>query len=1119
MSTESPGVIFLQETKVGRHGRIKVQSNSKYTWYEFTRTKEAEKGAKGGGLAIGVLNTLEPSWVSEGDDDAEALTVEIWIGGFPIRLVCGYGPQEGDRKERKLKYWQYLDQEVHNARENGAGIVIQMDGNLWGGDKIVCGDPKQQNQNGKLFQNFLERNFDLNVVNALPECEGKITRRRHMKKETQESILDFFVVCDQLLPLVRRMKIHEEDEIALVRYAKNVVKSDHKVLELEIDLKVHLEEKHERQEVFSLRNKTQQKEFYEFTSKEGRFTSCVSSCDESVEVQFRRWKRILNKSIHACFKKIRTTNKKDDTKLDKLLNEKKGILKKKKIYEIDEQRVEEIDKELTEEIADKELEKLVKVTGELESEPNKNIWREMRKSYPKNIKPLPTGVKNFEGKVITNPREKKEVTLQHFEHRMRKRRVKEDVEEKIKLSENLFNERVKEAERNISPPFNINELDKVLKNLKTGKSRDPNNLVYELFKTEVMGSDMKQSVLMLLNKMKSQMKIPDELKAANVTILHKKNSKVDLNNWRGIFVTSVIRGILMKLIYGRTYEVVDKNMTDSQIGARKKKSVRNHLFVLNSILSDVMSSKNKEPVDLNIMDFKQMFDAEELPSVLNAMYESGVKNDMLALLKEANEIVKFAVKTPNGTTEQRTINNKIMQGDVMAPLMSSNFVDTNVVKPAVVTGNVYMYKNKVPIPPLIMQDDTLTVSLCGKKTKSMNKLINTCTSNMGLQFGTDKCVQMHIGKSHKTNICVKGKVDAWSEKLVTRSTDQTKTLTDVYEGEVEMKSVFKKKYLGEIITNTMNNEENIKDRTNRAYGSANKIKDSINERPFGKHIFKAALLMRNSMLMGSLMNNVETLVNVTKKDEKQLEKPDLVLQENLLPTKGKVSKAFRYLELGIIPVRYIIMQKRLLFLKYLLGQNTETMLKQVYIELKKESRKGDFVDQVKRDLNEAEIKMEDSEINNMTENHWKNLVKKKIKELALKNLIHENNTKEKTGNIKFDKLEIRDYLKENRNTKLSQTIFEIRSGTLDIKCWQKWKYEDNLCISCEEKEENMEHLLKCKRYGKEIENLDWKEIYKNETDKQFEISKEVLRRMKLRKQIMEAGLDSPNGSQAPTFCC
>ena len=51
-----------------------------------------------------------------------------------------------------------------------------------------------------------------------------------------------------------------------------------------------------------------------------------------------------------------------------------------------------------------------------------------------------------------------------------------------------------------------------------------------------------------------------------------------------------------------------------------------------------------------------------------------------------------------------------MQGDVMAQLMSSNFVDVNIVKNAIKTGNVYKYKNYVPISPLIMQDDKLTVS-------------------------------------------------------------------------------------------------------------------------------------------------------------------------------------------------------------------------------------------------------------------------------------------------------------------------------------------------------------------------------------------------------------------------
>ena len=147
-----PGAIFLQETKVGRVGRIKVQSNSKYTWYEHVRSQEAMKGVNGGGLALGVLNSLDPSFISEGDDDAEALTVEIWVGGFPIRLICGYGPQEGDKTLRKDKFWKYLNEEVHKARTDGAAIIVQMDGNLWAGSKIIKGDPKTQNTNGKLFK-------------------------------------------------------------------------------------------------------------------------------------------------------------------------------------------------------------------------------------------------------------------------------------------------------------------------------------------------------------------------------------------------------------------------------------------------------------------------------------------------------------------------------------------------------------------------------------------------------------------------------------------------------------------------------------------------------------------------------------------------------------------------------------------------------------------------------------------------------------------------------------------------------------------------------------------------------------------------------------------------------
>ena len=107
------------------------------------------------------------------------------------------------------------------------------------------------------------------------------------------------------------------------------------------------------------------------------------------------------------------------------------------------------------------------------------------------------------------------------------------------------------------------------------------------------------------------------------------------------------------------------------------------------------------------------------------------------------------MKTPSGTTKQGSIYNKIMQGDVLGPLLSSNMVDKYIGKEAFKTGNIYLYKNKVPIPPLAMVDDTLGVSICGYKTNKMNDFLNTRTKLMNLQYGCDKCEKLHIGKKTK----------------------------------------------------------------------------------------------------------------------------------------------------------------------------------------------------------------------------------------------------------------------------------------------------------------------------------------------------------------------------------
>ena len=149
-----------------------------------------------------------------------------------------------------------------------------------------------------------------------------------------------------------------------------------------------------------------------------------------------------------------------------------------------------------------------------------------------------------------------------------------------------------------TPSWKMTDLEKVLKSLKIGKCRDPEGMIRELFKDDVMGDELKQSLLTMLNKIKETDTIPKFMNVVNIAAIYKgKGEFMDLESERGIFLVSTIRAILMKMIYSEKCEVIEKSMSDSNIGARENKNIRNHIFVVNSILHEVLSSKSKEAID------------------------------------------------------------------------------------------------------------------------------------------------------------------------------------------------------------------------------------------------------------------------------------------------------------------------------------------------------------------------------------------------------------------------------------------------------------------------------------------------------------------------------------------
>jgi uncharacterized protein YheU (UPF0270 family) len=184
LSELKPSVFFVEESKFKDEGQLKIEN-----YVIFEQTRETRDG--GGGLALGCVKELNPVLVRKGDE-VEAMSVDIFVRSMTIRCCVGYGCQETSLVDKKTAFWNFIEEEVISAWNSGSGFILHFDGNLWAGPDIIPGDPRRQNNNGRLFQDFLTRNPNLSVVNALPLCEGLITRKRTKNGSEEKSVLDFF---------------------------------------------------------------------------------------------------------------------------------------------------------------------------------------------------------------------------------------------------------------------------------------------------------------------------------------------------------------------------------------------------------------------------------------------------------------------------------------------------------------------------------------------------------------------------------------------------------------------------------------------------------------------------------------------------------------------------------------------------------------------------------------------------------------------------------------------------------------------------------------------------------------------------------------------------------------
>ena len=102
------GILFLQETKLYTKGQIRLQ---KYVIFETNRPQNGE-----GGLITAVNEKFQPSLIETENNNPDILIIQCKISNYNVNLINGYGPQETETIEEKIKFFSCFETAINKHK-------------------------------------------------------------------------------------------------------------------------------------------------------------------------------------------------------------------------------------------------------------------------------------------------------------------------------------------------------------------------------------------------------------------------------------------------------------------------------------------------------------------------------------------------------------------------------------------------------------------------------------------------------------------------------------------------------------------------------------------------------------------------------------------------------------------------------------------------------------------------------------------------------------------------------------------------------------------------------------------------------------------------------------------
>ena len=526
---------------------------------------------------------------------------------------------------------------------------------------------------------------------------------------------------------------------------------------------------------------------------------------------------------------------------------------------------------------------------------------------------------------------------------------------------------------------------------------------------------------------------------------------------------------------------MSKSMGPYQVGNQVGRNIRDHTLVVHAVVHE--AQETNEEIDIQFTDIKQCFDSVWLDEATNDLYNSGVRSRNLNLIYAGNKKTRMCVETHFGRSQRVQLNNVVMQGSVLGGIICSNQI-AQLSNSMFKEGEVYMYKNKIPIPPLAMVDDIAAISRCNSiEALACNVKTDTFIQRkkMECQVGEGKCQWVHCG----SNSC--------------------KSVYKVDEKEISQAMMYK--YLGDQVSNVWDNL--YVSRWGKAQGYSATVLAMCTEISLGFQIYSTAKMLHSSIFVNGSLTNMETWPHCTEKRIETFERIEQTLFRRVLKAHSKTPIESIYLELGVVPLRFHLMKRRIMYLYTIIQRDDMEITKQVVLAQKRDSRKGDFYSQVKQDMDSISISFE--ELAGVTNSErLKEILALKINDLAFEYLIVKAQNHSKVNDKIYTNCEGCAHYSDPRFTPdITNLLFKFRTRTYLVKnnFRNNYKNTDILCPLCHQQNDDQDHLLTCikikEMYTGHIDVV-MDDIFSADINKLYSIAKTLQRIDQIRSDLLDS---------------